>query len=297
VNAVQTNLLQLSSESVAWLKRYEFRVGISIDVMPGVRVTVGGRETERTVMRNMDTLRANGVSFGAITVLAKHTVDRVTDVYDFFAERGMGFRILPLVPGPATRPEAVFSATLDEIERALDRLFRHWIETGMKVSVIPLNTYLEATLRKIVGVSLPRISRRAHGESTLVVNTNGGLFVQDEDYSDRRRIGNLGAQTLAEILASAEYERSLEETDAQIADVCRGCEYASACDGWPVIATSQPREENGRCPIAFRVQRNIERYLRDEGFNEDDLLAMLREHFGLEPADTTQKRVISLATF
>jgi uncharacterized protein len=280
-NVIQTNLLHLTDEHLDWLERHAFQVGVSFDVVPGIRLTVSGRETERTVMRNMDRLRARGIEFGAIAVLAKHNVSRVTAVYDFFAERGIDFRILPLVPGPSTRRDELFATTLDEIEHALDVLFRRWIETGMSVSVRPLDSYLKSTLRTMVGTTpVIRASRHARGESTYVVNTDGALLVDDQDYSAARRLGNLWTQTLAEIRASEPYDRSVQESEARLADICGGCEFASGCTGAPVLSDPSPPEPNGRCYTAYRAHRNIERYLRELGFGRDELRAMLHDHFG-----------------
>jgi uncharacterized protein len=280
VNVIQTNLLHVTDEHVDWLERHAFHVGVSFDVVPGIRLTVGGRETERAVTSNMETLKRRGIPFGAIAVLARHNHARVTAVYDFFAERGIDFRILPLVPGPSTRAEERFATTHDENERALDGLFRHWIETGMKVKVRPLDLYLEATLRTLVGTApVVRASRRAHGESTFVVNTDGALLVQDQDYSPPHRLGDLHTQPLGEILASDAWRRSVGQSEERLAQICGECEFAAGCTGSPVLSDPSPAEESGRCYAAYRAHRNIARYLTEAGLGREELRAILRAHF------------------
>jgi hypothetical protein len=42
----------------------------------------------------------------------------------------VNLRILPLFDGPAERPSEHFAIEHPEIVRALERMFRHWVETG-----------------------------------------------------------------------------------------------------------------------------------------------------------------------
>jgi sulfatase maturation enzyme AslB (radical SAM superfamily) len=98
--SVQSNLFSLQQEKIDLLREHGAQISVSFDLVPGVRLNVAGQPTEETVSRNIDTLRAQGVKLGAIAVLAKHTVDHVTRIHDFFAEREMGMRFCRCSTGP-----------------------------------------------------------------------------------------------------------------------------------------------------------------------------------------------------
>lgn len=279
--SVQTNLVKLAPRTIELLKRYDFGVGVSYDVVPGVRLSLTGRETERAVLANMKALEKSGVQYGAILVLAAHTAPKVEAVYDVFAERGIPLRILPLLEGPATRPLARFEASNDVLLDALARAFSRWIEGGRPIRVSPFDAHLDTVIRKMLNISGPMIDREEHGEQILVVGVRGGLNRFDDLY-DGAPLGDLATQTLDELLASPAYRASFVEDRAVLARTCGGCEYAGACVGSPAFAAKHADDGAGRCPLAYRFNRWIEGYLRENGFDEDELRALVGERF--EPA-------------
>src|SRR5689334_20752427 len=64
-NALQTNLYRLPEDKLELFKRERFRLGVSFDVVGGVRVTADGRESEERVAANMDLLRERDIQVGA----------------------------------------------------------------------------------------------------------------------------------------------------------------------------------------------------------------------------------------
>ena len=59
-NTVQTNLYTLPEDTLDLFQREGFQLGVSMDVVGGVRLTAGGKETEDRVVQNMDRLRRRG---------------------------------------------------------------------------------------------------------------------------------------------------------------------------------------------------------------------------------------------
>jgi uncharacterized protein len=281
-NAIQTNLYRLSPRMIDFLKVHEFRVGVSVDIVPGVRRSVIGLETEPAVLANIDTLLNAGVPVGVITVLAKHTAPQLCPIYQYFAAKKIPLRILPLFEGPEGRPEELYAISNDEIVDAMQRLFICWIESGCAIPLAPFNEYLESALRKIVGVRRGMLNRREHGDSVLVVNTDARVYRLDDAYEPASEIGNLAGQTYENMIASDQYALSLVHDEAVLERMCGGCDYAGACSGWPVFASKQAGTYRGRCPIAFRIHEFIERYLLDIGFDRRELLSILATHLGVD---------------
>jgi uncharacterized protein len=274
---LQTNLYRLTGEMIDLIQKHDVGIGVSMDVIAGVRLDLGGRATEQAVVANLDRLEQRGIRYGAITVIAAHIHARLRAVHDFWAQRRVDFRVLPLFEGPDTRPEGQFEISDDGLVAALTDLFDHWIEAGAVVDVLPLSEWLGNVLRKILGQRRPVYDRPSRGESVLLVETNGDLYQTDERDKPALRLGNVTAQSMPEILASEAYEASLRRTGEKTARYCVPCRHYGFCDGYPVHAepfTIAPAEG---CPVTAAVHDHIERYLNSSGYGPEALWAMLRE--------------------
>ncbi len=99
-NSTQSNLYSVTDSHIEFLVDYGFSVGVSLDVVPGVRLSVTGKETEQRVIQNISRLRSAGIDLGGIAVLASHTARDILRVYDFYARERMP--CVPITGG--TRP-------------------------------------------------------------------------------------------------------------------------------------------------------------------------------------------------
>jgi uncharacterized protein len=276
-NVVQTNAFSIKDEMIEFLKESLFNVGVSLDVVPGVRLSVSGQQTERQVLRNVARLRAAGLGLSAIVVLAKHTAPKLSSIFDFFVDHGFRkLRVLPLFEGPPERPADTFLVEPTVLTDALCRLFEHWFTKGMPIEVAPLNDYLYAALRHMARIRHRLVDRRVDGDPVLVVNTNGDVYQFIDAYDPLKALGNLGEQTRAEIWASGAYSASLTRTEQLSKSLCGSCELAGYCSGWPALASPELRVGDSRCQLAQPVQRYIESYLRERGIGEAELGAWLK---------------------
>lgn len=275
-NVVQTNLYRLTDPMIDFILRHRWEVGVSLDVAEGIRVTVNGKATEQAVLANVERLRARGIEPGAIMVLAKHTASSICRIHDFFVENGFKFlRVLPLFSGPAERPSERFQASSAELVDAMCRLFVHWFERGQPIQVEPFPEYMGNALRRMARLGYRLLDRREDGESVLIVNTNGDVYQLLDAYEPERAMGNLGTQDISTILASERSHLALRRDDELKARTCNTCEYAGHCNGWPIFESPRETTSQGRCPIAYPVQRFIERYFQDAGLGAQELAAML----------------------
>jgi uncharacterized protein len=271
-NNMQSNLYRLRDEQIAFLQENSFSLSVSLDVVPGVRLSVNGKPTEQDVIANVQRLRAAGFKPGGIAVLASHTAKDVLKVYEFFRTMGMPLRILPLFEGPSERPMERFNLTSDELVAALETLFVHWVESGMEIPVVPFLEYFEVALRKIQGLQIAPYDRGLWGDRVFVVNTNGDLYLVQHAYRTELKLGNLMEQTFEEIVASPRYAESVAEENHERAARCGACAYRGACNGWPLFSTRYPNEDlTSPCPIASRTMAFMEKYLRQNGYGREKL--------------------------
>ena len=126
-NVLQSNLYVMPSRTMDVLEQEHVQLGVSFDLVPGVRLARDGSTTEEAVAANIERLQARGVQLGAVVVLAGHTAPHVRRIYDFFAGRDLPVRFLPMFDAPLNTPEAAFALSEAATVRTLQQLFRHWM--------------------------------------------------------------------------------------------------------------------------------------------------------------------------
>jgi len=276
VNSLQTNLYRVTDAQLDLLEGEGFSVGVSMDVLPGVRVDARGAETEERVAENMDRLAERGIPFGAIAVLAAHTRERLLDVYGFYEGLGVPLRVLPLFDAPLNVPGAPFGVTEREIVTALRTLFVHWLTRPRPIAVYPLLGYLHVALSRRRGESAEEYDRDAHGEWALLVNTDGALYEVMDAYDVSRSLGNVFEQPLEDILRSGAYDASLAREREMRARVCGGCRFRGPCNTLPLFEARRKGQSGKRCAIAYAMHTFVEEHLRERHMGGRRVRSFLR---------------------
>ncbi len=275
--ALQSNLFRVTDAQIELFKEYKVSVGVSYDVVPGVRLTINGRESERRVEENIRLVRDAGIQLAAIVVIGKHTAPRLRKVYDHFADRDMMLRVLPLADGPAERPLDSFSISLEETVDAMCDLFDYWFESGLRVPVDPFRTYVKDAIRFLLGISVQKYDRGVAGDYAFFVNVDGRLYAERDAYEAPHALGNLNTQCMADVLRSDSYRSSLGREAELIAKKCPLCPLDASCAGWPIVSTKSRGQFDNPCAIAPAVIMHVVRRLEDWGFGREELARMLAD--------------------
>ena len=264
---VQTNLYALTPGMLELFQREKLSVSVSLDVVPGVRLDRRGRQTERQVEANLDRLQQRDVSVTGSVVLGAHTRDRLPEIHDFFAKRGIGFRLIPMFDSPAAPDSARLAIRHEEAAEALGNLFVHWMAAGCPMPIYNLIAYLDTVLLRLASLHRLAWDARQNGERAFVVDTDGTLWSLVERYRPAQSLGNLFVQPLDDILESRAYRTSVLRREILVRRHCQDCRYHGACDREPISAYHDEYPA-GPCPIAARVCAFIEEYIRRSGYDE-----------------------------
>jgi uncharacterized protein len=276
-NVLQSNLYTVANRTLEVLEREQVQLGVSFDLMAGVRLTAGGDETEHAVAANIDSLQKRGVSLGAVVVLAGHTSRHVRRIYDFYAARGMPVRFLPLFDAPLNTPEASFALTTRATVGALKRLFDYWIRRPRRIGVWPLIDYVYTALLRRTGEARQTYDRRSIGEWALLVNTDGSLYHRPDAYNPDLALGNVFHQTMRNILSSDAYAESLGRDGRLTQRFCNGCDFLGPCNTIPIFESPRTVIGKARCGIAYPLYRYVERYFDEKRFTTARIQQILLE--------------------
>lgn len=274
-NTVQTNLYAITDEQIDLIIEYGIKVGVSCDFVPGTRMSANGKESNTRVFENLQRLDKAGITFGIITVLSANTRSELCNIHDFLAERGSGFRILPLYRGPDSRPMENLGLNNREIVDSLKEMFVHWFESGCANDVPPLSDYLWVTVMKMLNLRRKPFERAGTDELVIIVNTDGKLHEASHRFGDEDKYyGDLSTQTLNEIFTSQRYAESVRKHHEDRKQICSDCLYFGACNTFPAFAVPDGGRDEGRCQWAQPMMQFIENYLLENGFDGDVLQSL-----------------------
>ncbi len=235
VNVLQTNLTILDDERVAMLVECFDGVGVSHDVVGGLRVDAGGRTRHETVVRHLDRLIDEGIPLGGISVLTRQNVGHIAEIYAFWRDRSLPFRLVPVHRGPAPMPDDT-ALTPAEVRQAFCECADLWMaDDQSKVSVAPLSELVDGIIHRHTPDSRILPYDKDRREVVFVVHTNGstnginGLIDPDIGY------GNIFDADLATLLAGAGHQRAAGRARALMQATCSECPFhGNACSGHPV---------------------------------------------------------------
>lgn len=272
-NAVQTNLTFLSDAIVELLKKSFSSVGVSLDLFGDQRVGPNGTAMEDRVVSNMQRLREAGIQPGCITVLSRATMNHVREIYRFYEEIGVAFRLLPIYRTSFPGQQDAHALTPAEICAAFIEATDLWFASESEIQVRPIQDYVINAVRHLHSdVIAQQMYEPGEAEAVFIVDTDGQLYSNGDAYDLRLAHGNVFEQGFATMRVSEGYRRSVENSSDRIAKTCKSCQFHGACSGFFMgQATPEQRiQEKGRliCSVARPVQEYVLKRLREPALLE-----------------------------
>ena len=212
VNHVPTNLFRIKPELLAFWDREGFVMAVSYDGAPGPRVTLGGENSDAVVAANLRKLLATPRLIGLNSVLTGANLPHLIDIYERLralvhnSAGSLYWNLIPLHATSTDHPRTVpYRLDPTEAVAGLLKLFNHWLDDEQPVPVLPLKPYYFAVVRKLLDTPQRRFPRREFGETSLMVNTDGQLYL----YRDAYDLGEIPGLPLRTAVASSDQEHRL----------------------------------------------------------------------------------------
>jgi uncharacterized protein len=268
-NCIQTNLYSVKDEHLDILAEHGFKVGVSFDVVGGVRVTLGGQGTEERVRENLLRLEARGIPYQLIAVFAHHTASDVEALLREIQRIGVPTNLLSLFEGPASRDMRNVQLSRSFMHDAMLRLFERWFDAGMAPRIRPFNEAVEAIVMKRLALERGQIDRRILGNEVLVVDRDGSLSSAAQ--RDSWALGNLVEAPIGAILSSARYRDQVADEAELKQRVCGPCPFLGGCDTAPITSNFDSFIVRD-CVIERPFFTAVEAFLEARGYLGDEFL-------------------------
>lgn len=233
-NSLQTNATLVDDAWAAFLKAYDFLVGVSLDgpreAHDAVRSDARGRGSFDRVMAGATRLLDAGVAVNVLCVVGPHNVERPADLLRFFKSAGFGHvQLIPCMDFQAASPDQPprYAITAAQYGAFLRDLFDAWYEDGHPT--VSIRTF-DNLLRNYAGMPAELCVHAAECHGGLVVEHNGDAYPCDFYASEEWRLGNVTETPLSALAASPSYAAFRQRKRRSPPPRCRECQWLSACN-------------------------------------------------------------------
>ena len=254
-NSLQTNGTLLTDEWCAFLKKYNFLVGISLDgpreIHDRYRKDKEGRPTFDNVMRGLKLLQKHGVEYNVMACVARDTAYRPLEVYNFFKNEGVEFiQFFPIIERmPDARSQACglrlgMPAALDKEESNkevtswtvepeiygdfLSAIFDEWVRNDVgKIFVMNFEWALNAW----IGNPSPVCIFAKSCGSSVVLEHNGDVYACDHCVYPQHRLGNILSDNPLKMVEKSLASGFGVSKETALPRACRECDVLRACQG------------------------------------------------------------------
>lgn len=238
-NSIQTNLTLWSAETPELLRSFD-HVSVSIDLIGGLRVDVGGNQVQSRITTNMARLAEARIPYGAVTVLSQQNIAHVDDIFGFFNDAGISFRVLPIYRYASSFQVESYAISAEAIACAFKRLADLWLGKGKGILISPLDTWISAAVKYHSGNREAAYRYcKTKAESVYMVNTNGDVYSVADAYNRELCHGNIFRDDAAALISSVGRQKAILASSARQRDACDPCPYFGFCSGFPMAEATE----------------------------------------------------------
>ncbi|MCD8510226.1 MAG: anaerobic sulfatase maturase [Bacillus sp. (in: Bacteria)] len=233
-NSIQTNGTLIDAHWAQFFRTYRFVVGISIDGPKEMhdkrRKTGSGAGSFQQVMAGVEQLRRHHVPFTVLTVLHEGNITEPDRLMEFYEKNGfMDVQFLPCMEFMSQEPgtPGKYAITPRQYGDFLCRVFDRWYKDGSPTVNI---RFFDNILRGYLRLEMESCTQREDCPKVLVLEQNGDAYPCDFYISEEYKLGNVGDDTLEEILHNPVYWEFLQ-LKGEMAEECKECDYLHLCHG------------------------------------------------------------------
>ena len=234
--SIQTNGTLIDEEWAAFLKQYDFLVGISLDGYKDLhnyyRVDAQGKETWQHISQTFRTLNHAGVRTNALCVVTAQCAKHPDKVYRELKKLGAEFmQFIPcLDPIEEDRGTMPFSLTPKAYGQFLCKLFDAWYDDWTKENYHSIRLFDDYINIMLGDSSRSTCSTCGRCGVYFVVEGDGSVYTCDFFVLDEWKMGKFGENTLSGMAASQQAKDFLSWGQKK-PDECASCRWRRLCNG------------------------------------------------------------------
>lgn len=233
--SIQTNGTLINDQVISLLKKYDFRVGISLDgcneQQNCARIFPNRINSFNVVFKNIKKLQENGVKHGIIMSISKSQSHGERKIYDFIGENNINCNIRPVFAADSETSNTIM--TPEEYSEFFNNLFDIWIsDKDKKVSTHQILELYNALKQELDGNFINKICSASPNcfMNFISLDVNGELYACNRLYGKEPfHYGNIKNLTMPMIEGKA--KELLIKRNASIQEKCSSCASLKKCNG------------------------------------------------------------------
>ena len=236
-NGLQTNGLLLDKNWAAFLKEYDWLVGVSLDgpehIHDRYRFDKGQKGTHQRVEENAIMLQQEGVAANAMCCLTSYSVQFPDELYAYY--KGLGYTFMQFIPIVETDKNdptkaAPFSVSAEDYGKFLIRMFDLWMADF--VDGVPTTSirHFESVFHSYVGMEAPECTMAKECGPYVVVEHNGNVYSCDFFVEPKWKLGNIMHDRIINML-NTKTQQTFGAAKAVLPRECRQCSWLRNCYG------------------------------------------------------------------
>jgi uncharacterized protein len=236
-NGLQTNGLLINKAWAAFLQRYNFLTGLSLDgpehVHDHYRTLRGKQKSWSKVMAGCKQLLDSGVSVNGLCVVNDYSVHYPQELYEFFKATGLSYmQFIPCVETDVHAPDkaAPFSVSSEAFGPFLCSLFDLWLADFKNNLPTTSIRYFESLFFTYVNQEPPECTLLDECGTYLVIEHNGDVFACDFFVDPEWRLGNVMTDDLT-VLLNSKKQNAFGGLKANLPPICHSCAWLKHCRG------------------------------------------------------------------
>jgi uncharacterized protein len=236
-NGLQTNGILLDSEWAAFLMKYQFLVGLSLDgpehIHNQYRFLRGGQGSWSYVVDKAKLLLDAGVAVNVLTVVTDYSVQFPEEIYAFHKNLGLSYmQFIPLLEPDPSNPDrkASFCPPPGAYGEFLIKMFDSWLEDFADGRPTTSIRFFDSVFYTYVGLEPPDCTLLPECGVYLVVEHNGDVYPCDFFVEPRLKLGNIRGKKLIDMLNS-DPQRAFGARKSSLPETCMSCRWLRFCRG------------------------------------------------------------------
>jgi len=236
-NGLQTNGTLLTPEWAAFLKKYDWLVGISLDgpahIHDRYRLARGNKPTHALVEEKARMLLDNGVATNVLCCLTDYSVQFPDELYNYF--KSLGLTWMQFIPVVETDPDdpsraAPYSVSAKAYGDFLTRMFDLWMADFRNGEPTTSIRHFESVFHSYAGMQAPDCTMMKECGPYVVIEHNGNVYSCDFFVEPKWKLGNIKTHRISAMLNSKQ-QQTFGAAKAVLPGECRRCEWLTKCYG------------------------------------------------------------------
>ena len=232
--ALQTNSLLLDREWCVFLKKHDFLVGISMDILreahDNARVLPSGEGTYSTALERIALLKEYGVKFNVLCTLTREIACQPREVWEQLKAIGIDFvQFTPCLGSLNSSILSEHALTPQLFASFYTELFGYWYDDFRKGNGRSVKLFDDVVNQLITGFPTT-CGMDGLCRPQIVVEADGSVYPCDFYCLDEFKLGSISRQKISEMLASPS-AIAFTEREHNLPTLCYECAYTNFCHG------------------------------------------------------------------